>query len=117
MLISRILLAGLLSVSACAAAPAQEMSPALKELAAAAGREGALTLSWSQTTLGGSQGAARTRGKGRIEFLGNRFKGLIETRADPPYDIQVTQHLAGKRLGACKFPRKPAPELKPFGGG
>ena len=32
---------------------------ALKELAALAGREGALTLSWSQTTLGGSQGAAR----------------------------------------------------------
>jgi hypothetical protein len=63
-----------------------------------------------------SQGAARTRGKGRIEFSGNRFKGLIETRADPPYDMQVTQHLAGKRLGACKFPRKPAPELKPFDG-
>lgn len=63
-----------------------------------------------------SQGAARTRGKGRLEFHGTRFKGLIETRTDPPYDMQVTQHLAGKRLGACKFPRKPAPELKPFGG-
>ena len=59
MIISRVLLAGLLSVSACVAALAQEMSPALKELAAAAGREGAVTLSWSQTTLGGSQGAAR----------------------------------------------------------
>jgi len=42
-----------------AAARAQEMNPALKELAAAAGREGAVTLSWSQSTLGGSQGAAR----------------------------------------------------------
>jgi ABC-type Fe3+ transport system substrate-binding protein len=59
MTITRILLAGLLILSAGATAAAQEMSPALKELAAAAGREGALTLSWSQTTLGGSQGAAR----------------------------------------------------------
>jgi ABC-type Fe3+ transport system substrate-binding protein len=42
-----------------AAAPAQESNPALKELAAAAEREGTVTLSWSQSTLGGSQGAAR----------------------------------------------------------
>jgi iron(III) transport system substrate-binding protein len=40
-------------------APAQETSLALKELAAAANRDGAVNLSWSQTTLGGSQGAAR----------------------------------------------------------
>jgi len=43
----------------CATAGAQEMNPALKELAAAANREGAVTLSWSQSSLGGSQGAAR----------------------------------------------------------
>jgi ABC-type Fe3+ transport system substrate-binding protein len=43
----------------CAAAAAQEMNPVLKELAAAANREGAVTLSWSQSSLGGSQGAAR----------------------------------------------------------
>jgi iron(III) transport system substrate-binding protein len=55
----RFLFALLLILSAGATAAAQEMSPALKELAAGAGREGALTLSWSQTTLGGSQGAAR----------------------------------------------------------
>jgi iron(III) transport system substrate-binding protein len=42
-----------------AAAGAAEMNGALKELAAAAGREGGLTLSWSQSSLGGSQGAAR----------------------------------------------------------
>ena len=42
-----------------AAASAQEMNPALKELAAAANKEGTVTLSWSQSTLGGSQGAAR----------------------------------------------------------
>jgi ABC-type Fe3+ transport system substrate-binding protein len=42
-----------------AVAGAQEMNPALKELAAAANREGALTLGWGQSALGGSQGAAR----------------------------------------------------------
>jgi len=40
-------------------ARAQEINPPLKQLAAAASREGAVTLSWSQSTLGGSQGAAR----------------------------------------------------------
>ena len=59
MTIPRFFLAGLLMLSAGATAVAQEVSPALKELAAAAGREGGMTLSWSQTTLGGSQGAAR----------------------------------------------------------
>jgi ABC-type Fe3+ transport system substrate-binding protein len=43
----------------CAAAAAQEINPALKELAAAASREGTVTLSWSQSSFGGSQGAAR----------------------------------------------------------
>jgi ABC-type Fe3+ transport system substrate-binding protein len=43
----------------CALARAQEINPAIKELAAAANREGAVTLSWSQSSLGGSQGAAR----------------------------------------------------------
>jgi ABC-type Fe3+ transport system substrate-binding protein len=42
----------------CAPVRAQEMNPALKELAAAANREGALTLGWSQSSFGGSQGAA-----------------------------------------------------------
>ena len=41
------------------AAGAQEMNAPLKELAASASREGSVTLSWSQSTLGGSQGAAR----------------------------------------------------------
>ena len=40
-------------------ASAQSVNPALKELAAAANREGTLTLSWSQSTLLGIQGAAR----------------------------------------------------------
>ena len=41
-----------------AGAHAAEMNAALKELAAAADKEGNLNLSWSQSTLGGSQGAA-----------------------------------------------------------
>jgi len=57
--LSRFFLAGLLIHAASVPAASQEASPALKELAAAAGREGTLTLSWSQTTLGGTQGAAR----------------------------------------------------------
>jgi iron(III) transport system substrate-binding protein len=44
------------SLSAGAAA---EMNAPLKELAAAADKEGALTLGWSPATLGGVQGAAR----------------------------------------------------------
>jgi ABC-type Fe3+ transport system substrate-binding protein len=43
----------------CTAARAEEMNATLKDLAVAASREGAVTLSWSQSSLGGSQGAAR----------------------------------------------------------
>jgi len=43
-------------------AGAQGMNTALKELAAAAGQEGTLTLSWSGSSLGGVQGAARLQG-------------------------------------------------------
>jgi ABC-type Fe3+ transport system substrate-binding protein len=52
-------LAALVVLFGCAAAGAQEINPALKALAAAANREGALTLGWGQSALGGSQGAAR----------------------------------------------------------
>jgi ABC-type Fe3+ transport system substrate-binding protein len=41
------------------AAAQGNMSPALKELAAAANKEGSVTLSWSGSTFGGIQGAAR----------------------------------------------------------
>jgi iron(III) transport system substrate-binding protein len=43
-------------------ARAMEMNPALTALAAAASQEGALTLSWSSSTFGGSQGAAQFEG-------------------------------------------------------
>ena len=44
---------------ACATAQAEDMAAPLKELIAAASKEGALTLSWSNSTLGGIQGAAK----------------------------------------------------------
>src|SRR5262245_56256433 len=56
---SRIVLSAALAVLASAAAPAQELNAALKDLAAAANREGTLTLSWSGSTFAGIQGAAR----------------------------------------------------------
>lgn len=52
---------GIAALSA-AAAQAMEMSPALAALAQAASQEGALTLSWSTATFGGSQGAAEFEG-------------------------------------------------------
>ena len=54
----RFSLALAIAIIACGGAHA-EISPALKELVAAASKEGSLTLSWSQSTLAGSQGAAR----------------------------------------------------------
>src|SRR4051812_23112011 len=48
-----------LTIAGCAIASAQEMNAALKELAAAANKEGTLTLSWSGSTFAGIQGAAR----------------------------------------------------------
>ena len=46
------------TVALAGGASAQEINAPLKELAAAANREGTLTLSWSGTSLGGIQGAA-----------------------------------------------------------
>ena len=44
---------------ACRASQAQNMTPALKDLVAAANKEGALTLSWGTTTWDGAQGVTR----------------------------------------------------------
>jgi ABC-type Fe3+ transport system substrate-binding protein len=60
---SRLLRMSIAAVAAltltCAAARAEEMAAPLKELIAAASKEGTLTLSWSNSTLGGIQGAAK----------------------------------------------------------
>jgi ABC-type Fe3+ transport system substrate-binding protein len=52
-------LAAAMMTAGAAAAAAQETNAALKELAAAANKEGVLNLSWSQSTLAGIQGAAQ----------------------------------------------------------
>src|SRR5499427_9905746 len=57
--LSRIAFSAALAFAAAAPASAQEINAALKELAATASKEGALTLGWSPSTLGGPQGAAR----------------------------------------------------------
>jgi ABC-type Fe3+ transport system substrate-binding protein len=56
---SSVALAAVLAIAGCAPTRAQEINAALKELAAAANKEGTLTLSWSQSTLAGIQGATR----------------------------------------------------------
>jgi hypothetical protein len=77
-------------------------------------RESADEITWQ---IDCRQGPMRTRGRGRLEFSGERFKGTVETRTDPPYDMLITQHMAGRRLGECKFPRKPPTPLKKYDGG
>jgi len=57
--LARIALAVAVMAAAVCTAGAQEMNAALKELAAAATKEGTLTLGWSPSTLAGPQGAAR----------------------------------------------------------
>ena len=75
-------------------------------------RMSAAAISWNVAC---SQGPMHTRGRGQLQFAGERFRGTVETRADPPYEMLVIQHIAGKRLGPCKFPRKPVKPLKPYG--
>jgi ABC-type Fe3+ transport system substrate-binding protein len=57
--LSKIALSVVMLAAAYTPSSAQEMNTALKELAAAANKEGTLTLSWSGSTLAGVQGAAR----------------------------------------------------------
>jgi iron(III) transport system substrate-binding protein len=56
---SRLAVAAVLAIAGCASARAAEINAALKELAAAANKEGSINLSWSQSTLAGTQGAAK----------------------------------------------------------
>ncbi len=54
-----VFIAALLAFLTSADAQARDMTPALKDLVAAANKEGALTLSWGTSTYDGAQGAAR----------------------------------------------------------
>src|SRR5215203_7301760 len=57
--LSGLLIAVATVMGSCASSNAQEMNAALKELAAAANKEGTLTLSWSGSTFAGVQGSVR----------------------------------------------------------
>jgi iron(III) transport system substrate-binding protein len=56
---ARVVLAAIVLTGGASAGAAAEINAPLQELAAAADKEGVLTLGWSQATLGGVQGAAR----------------------------------------------------------
>ena len=87
-----------IAVFANAPAPAQEMNPALKELAAAADKEGSVTLSWSQSTLAGIQGAARFQAAMNKAF-GTNIKINFLPGADMARIINtlVTEYSAGQK--------------------
>src|SRR5215211_1794536 len=57
--VSRVAVVAAMAFGCTSATSGQEMNAALKELAAAANKEGTLTLSWSGSTFAGVQGAAR----------------------------------------------------------
>lgn len=74
-------------------------------------RISAEAISWNVECV---QGPMRTRGSGQLQFAGDRYRGSVQMRSDPPYDMRIIQHMAGKRLGPCKFPKKRVEPLKPY---
>src|SRR3982074_804471 len=95
---SRATLAAAIVVATCTVAPAQELNAALKELAAAANREGTLTLSWSGSTFAGIQGAARLR-----PAMTKRSRTNLRVSCLPGADMArvinqlATEHSAGQK--------------------
>ena len=100
----------LLAVGATAAASAQGINPALKELAAAANKEGSLTLSWSGSTFAGIQGAARYQAainkmfgtNIRVNFLPGPDMARIANQLATEFTANQRAHvdLAARRLAA-----------------
>jgi iron(III) transport system substrate-binding protein len=91
-------LAAAMTVGSGACASAQEMNAALKELAAAANREGTLTLSWSGSTFAGVQGAARFQ-TAMNKLFGTNIRVNFLPGADMARVINqlATEHSAGQR--------------------
>jgi len=99
---------------ACLPARAQEINPALKELAAAATQEGVVTLSWSQATLGGSQGAARI-----VAAMNKAFAANIRLNFLPGPDMaravnQVATELAAGQKSHTDLVLAAAPQIAPI---
>src|SRR5262245_61866785 len=97
-ILSRIALSAAFICTGCAATPAQEINAALKELAAAANREGALTLSWSGSTFAGIQGAARYQ-TAMNKYFGTNIRINFLPGADMARIINTlaTEHSAGQK--------------------
>src|SRR5262249_23326902 len=95
---SKIALSAALMVIGSAATPAQEINAALKELASAANREGALTLSWSGSTFAGIQGAARYQ-PARNKYFGTNIRINFVPGADMARIINTlaTEYSAGQK--------------------
>jgi ABC-type Fe3+ transport system substrate-binding protein len=93
--------AGALLMLCCATAQAQEINPALKELVAAANKEGALTLSWSPSTYNGAQGAAAFQ-----TAMNRMFGSNVRVNFVPGADMArvgnqlATEFSAGKKANA-----------------
>src|SRR4051794_9959413 len=79
-------------------ARAEEMNAALKELAAAANKEGTLTLSWSGSTFAGIQGAARFQAAMNKQF-GTNIRVNFLPGADMARIVNTlaTEHNAGQK--------------------
>jgi ABC-type Fe3+ transport system substrate-binding protein len=79
-------------------ARAEEMNAALKELAAAANKEGTLTLSWSGSTFAGIQGAARFQAAMNKQF-GTNIKVNFLPGADMARIVNTlaTEYTAGQK--------------------
>ena len=100
---------------ACAPAGAQEMNPALKELAAAANREGTSRSSWSQSSFGGSQGAALFQAA-----MNKAFGTNIRVNFLPGPDMARVVNQVGDRIlrrteGPCGHRARRRPADRPGG--
>jgi len=103
----------LLTSSAGAQEIPREINAALKELAAAANREGTLTLSWSGTSLGGIQGAARYQAAMNRMF-GTNIRINFLPGADMARIVNqlATEHSAGQK-GSVDIALGASPQIVP----
>jgi iron(III) transport system substrate-binding protein len=110
---SSLVLTTAVALAVSAPASAEEMSPALKELAADANKEGALTLSWSGSTFAGIQGAARFQAAMNKAF-GTNIKVSFLPGADMARIINTlaTEYSAGQKA-SVDIALGAAPQLAP----
>ena len=98
----------------CAAARAQDMNPALKDLVAAANKEGALTLSWGISTYDGAQGAARFQ-----SAMNKMFGSTVRVSFVPGTDMarvgnQLATEFSAGQKGSVDIMLGAAPQMSPL---